>query len=83
MTKIIQFIVVRDVLEPTLRQNLYFLHQCKYYLLMYSERCINTSNNNEFKLIQPRIVTCVIILIVSDVTINVLRKFKHLIRMAE
>ena len=42
----IKFIVVRILMELTVRQKLHFLYQCRYYLLLYSELCINN---------QPRI----------------------------
>ena len=41
----IQYIVVRGVLELTVRQNLHFSYQCRYYIYFY---CMYTSNHNQF-----------------------------------
>ena len=43
-----KLMLVRGVLELTVRQNLHFFYQCRYYLVLYSECFTNTSNPNQF-----------------------------------
>ena len=54
--------MVRFVLELTVRKNLHFFDQCRYYLLLFTELCMNTSNHNQFDTYKfmhiQRIVTC-------------------------
>ena len=79
----IKLIVVRRVLEPTVRQSLLFFftnaHSIYYCILKV---CINTSNHNQFD-------TCFVIrafsFIVSDdkCTAKVLSTFNHLSPMTE
>ena len=40
--------MVRNVLELTVRQNLHLFYQCRYYLLLFTELGMDTSNCNQF-----------------------------------
>ena len=51
---IFKLILVRPVLEMTVRHNLHFFKQYRCYLLMFTELCMNKSNQNQFR---TRIVT--------------------------
>ena len=43
-----KLILVRYVLELTVRQNLHFFYQYRCYLLLLTERCLNKPRHNQF-----------------------------------
>ena len=43
-----KLILVRCVLELTVRQNLHFFYQYRCYLLLFTERCMNRPHHNQF-----------------------------------
>ena len=44
----IKLIMVRCVLEQTVRQNLHFFYKCRCYLLLFTKLCKTTQNHNQF-----------------------------------
>ena len=67
----IKSIVVGGVLELTVKYNLHFLYQRRYYLLPNSELCLNISNHNQF---DSCIGTRLLILFICRDSVTVLRE---------
>ena len=61
-----KLILVRCVLELTFRQNLHLFYQCRYYLLLFAELCMNKPNHKQFH-------TCIV-----NVLIDMSKKSKRL-----
>ena len=64
----------------TVRKNLHFIYQCRYYLLLCKVLCMNTSNHNQF---YKCFVTGLFILIRCDDTVKVLSTYKPISAIAE
>ena len=52
-----KLILVRYVLELTVRQNLHFFYQYRCYLLLLTERCMNEPLHNQFVLALPHVLS--------------------------